>query len=320
MKENLYDNYGRKFEYLRISLTDRCNLQCFYCRRDNTVFYEKKEILTIEEIEFLISVFYNVFGVKKVRFTGGEPLIRKGLKELIERIKKLDLSLNVTTNGIFLKDYIEIFSKNKVKVNVSLDTLIPEKFKRISGSSDLDRVIEGVDLALKAGINLKLNTILLRGINDNEIFDLIEFAFKRGVEIRFIEFMPFVENLIWKKYFISEDEIRSKIEKRFKIFEIKENSSVAHYYILGNGAKIGFISTVSKPFCQSCSRVRITSDGNLVLCMFDKFSYPLKQFLRPKIKEKELIEYICSTIKLKPKGYVELKEKRAHFDMIRLGG
>ncbi len=317
---DLYDGYNRKVSYLRISLTDRCNLQCFYCRRDNLVLYEREEILTIEEIKFLISVFYGNFGVNKVRFTGGEPLIRRGIESLIEGLRDFNLSVNITTNGILLKEFARFLSENNIGVNVSLDTLIPEKFKKISGGYDLDRIIEGIDTALHLGIKLKINTVLLRSVNDDEIFDLIDFAFSRGVEIRFIEFMPFVNEFIWRKYFISEDEIRDKIEQRHKLYEIGEDSSIARYYTLENGAKIGFISTVSKPFCHNCSRVRITSDGHLVLCMFDKFSYPLKQFLRPKIKENELVEYICSVVKLKPKGYIELREKQASFPMIKLGG
>ncbi len=317
---NLFDGYGRKVSYLRISLTDRCNLQCFYCRKDNLIFYKKEEILTIEEIKFLISVFRDNFGISKVRFTGGEPLLRRGIEILIKGLSNSNLSLNITTNGILLKEFAHLLSENNIGVNVSLDTLVPEKFKKISGSSDLKRVIEGIDTALQVGVKLKINTVPLRGINDDEIFDLIDFASSRGVVIRFIEFMPFVNELIWKKYYVPEDELKSIIVQKYRLYEIDQDGSTARYYELENGAKIGFISTVSKPFCHSCSRVRITSDGNLVLCMFDKFSYPLKQFLRPKIRENQLIEYISTVVKLKPKGYVELKERKSGFAMIKLGG
>ena len=317
---HLYDSQRRKINYLRISLTDRCNLKCFYCFKDNTVFYEKEEILTIEEIKFLISVFHNNFGVKKIRFTGGEPLIRRGIENLVEGLKDLNLQVNITTNGVLLKDFADFFAKNNINVNVSLDTLIPETFRKISGSDELAKVIEGIDKSIKLGINLKINTVLLLGINDDEIFDLIEFAFSRKVPIRFIELMPFVDESLWRKYFISEDEIKKKIEKRYRLYEMKEDSSIARYYILENGAKIGFISTVSKPFCHNCSRIRITSDGKLVLCMFDKFSYPLKKFLRPRPMQEELIKFISSCVKIKPKGFVELKEKKANFQMTKLGG
>ncbi|MFN3135178.1 MAG: GTP 3',8-cyclase MoaA [Candidatus Kryptonium sp.] len=317
---HLYDAYGRKINYLRISLTDRCNLQCFYCRKDNITFYGRDEILSLEEIEFLISAFYHNFGVKKIRFTGGEPLLRRGVEKLIEGLKDLNLSLNITTNGILLGEFAEFLSKNNVSVNVSLDTLSPEKFKRIAGSYDLERIIDGVDKSIELGIKLKINTVLLRGVNDSEIFDLIDFAFSRGIEIRFIEFMPFVDELVWRTYFISEDEIRNKIEEKYKLFKVEDGDSVARYYVLENGAKIGFISTVSKPFCHTCSRVRITSDGGLVLCMFDKFSYPLKRFLRPEPREEELVRFVSSIAELKPKGFIELKEKQASFQMIRLGG
>lgn len=317
---HLYDAHGRKINYLRISLTDRCNLQCFYCRKDNITFYKRDEILTLEEIEFLISIFYRNFGVKKIRFTGGEPLLRRGIEKLIGGMKNLNLSINITTNGILLGEFAEFLSKNGVSVNVSLDTLSPEKFKRIAGSYDLERVIDGIDKSIELGIKLKINTVLLRGVNDSEIFDLIDFAFSRGIEIRFIEFMPFVDELVWREYFISEDEIRNKIEEKHKLFKVGDGDSVASYYVLDNGAKVGFISTVSKPFCHTCSRVRITSDGSLVLCMFDKFSYPLKRFLRPEPREEELVRFVSSIAKLKPKGFIEFKERQASFQMISLGG
>ncbi len=314
----LKDGYGRRFDYIRISLTDRCNLGCFYCKKSLFKPLPRSEILTLEEITFLVSVFREQFGIQKVRLTGGEPLLRKEINKLIENISGMNVKIKITTNGVFLDNFIEFFKEKKVSVNVSLDTLNEEKFFKISGDRNLKKVIDNIQRCASSGINLKINTVALRGINDDEILNLINFSNSIGTEIRFIEFMPFVDPETWRTYFIPEEEIKRKILEKFSM-RFLEDSGTAYVYKLDNGGRVGFISTVSRPFCDSCSRLRITADGKIVLCMFDKVSYPLMDFLRPNIRESDLIDFITKVVKNKPRGFIELKGEPA-FEMTRLGG
>jgi len=319
----LEDSFGRTFDYLRISLTDRCNLRCFYCMPEKGIkLFDRKDVLTLEEIEYLVYFFNKKFKINKIRFTGGEPLLRKGFENLIKNIRKEfpELDLNITTNGILLKEKVKFLKDNNVKVNVSLDTLKEEKFKKITGLNSLKNVVEGIDCAVSLKIPLKINTVVLKDVNDNEICDLIDFAGKRNVPIRFIEFMPLSGNGEWKKYFISEEELKRKIKKKYELVLIRKDRIAEIYKIYEknvgavsqpryNLIQIGFISTISNPFCNNCSRLRITSDGKIVLCLFDKKGYDIKKFLRPEIREKELIDFLYRTIKLKPPGFKELKNK-----------
>lgn len=278
---------------------------------------KREDILTLEEIEFLASFFHERFGIEKVRLTGGEPFMRRGIEKLIKNLAEKDLKVKITTNGFFLSKFSKFLSEYEIGVNVSLDTLDPKKFKKISGLDGFSEVIEGIDKAISDGVKLKINSVILRGVNDDEILDLVDFACSRNVEIRFIEFMPFTE--VWNVYFISEDEIKAKIQEKFKI-EFLEFKGTASIYTSDNGCRIGFISTVTKPFCDFCSRLRLTADGRLVLCIFDKISYPIKEFLRPYVREDELFEFVLETVKRKPKGFVEFAGEKAKFEMIKLGG
>lgn len=315
----LEDSYGRRFDYLRISLTDRCNLNCLYCSPPKKI--ERRDILSLEEIEKLIFIFHTYFEINKVRLVGGEPFLRKGIDHLIEwvSLKYPNIQLNITTNGILLSEKASLLKENNVNVNVSLDTLNKGKFKELTGFDFLEKIINGIDLAIELGLRLKLNTVALKGINDDEIFNLIEFASSRDVEIRFIELMPFSSNGFWERHFMPEDEIKSKIEQKYQLALLEKNK-IATRYILDNGAKVGFISPITNPFCASCSRLRITSNGKMVLCMFDSMGYPLMEFLRPEFREKELIEYISKKVKLKPRGYIELKDEKKNFSIRELGG
>jgi len=219
LKMKLLDSLGRTINYIRISLTDRCNLNCFYCEPDK--LYEKfpkDEILRVEEIIYLISLFCRKFGIKKFRFTGGEPLLRRGLKEIIEGVRKEigdNVELTITTNGMFLKNFAEFFKEHKVRVNISLDTLNEEKFKKISGFYGLSNIIHNIDYSKNLGLKLKINTVLLRGINDDEISDLINFSKEKDVKIRFIEFMPIsVDVNLWRKIHINS--VSSFLSRLFK--------------------------------------------------------------------------------------------------------
>lgn len=318
----LRDSYGRIIDHLRISLTDRCNLNCFYCVPESGIeHFPRCDILSMEELEYLVRFFHTVCGIDKVRFTGGEPLLRKGIECLLESLCRIaDLSLHITTNGILVKDKIKLLKDAGVKVNVSLDTLDYEKFKNITGSYNLDRVIEGIDLLIEHGIQTKLNMVILKGINDDEIFDLIDFASVRATTLRFIEYMPLNGVSSDGKFFVSENEIRKKISELYD-FEFMGNEGAARVYRLSNGAKVGFISTISHPGCTNCSRMRLTADGRLVTCMFDDNSYSLKRYLRPP-DELNLIKFVSESIYKKPLGFKSLKERgvKPSFTMRKLGG
>ncbi len=207
-----------------------------------------------------------------------------------------------------------------------------EKFKKITGFDLLSKVIEGIDYALSLSMPLKVNTVILKEVNDDEIFDLVDFARERKVELRFIEYMPLGGNSDWERYFVSEKEIKEKIKERYELLPLRKEKIAGVYEVreketpFSSGQKIGFISTISNPFCNSCSRIRITSDGKIVLCLFDKKSYDIKAFLRPFIREEELFNFIRETVKLKPEGYIKYKRESLTFEensflvMRKMGG
>jgi len=311
--KKLNDLFGREINYLRISLTDRCNLNCFYCEPSRCYEkFPKREILSVEEIIYLVSIFYDKFGIKKFRFTGGEPLLRHGLKEIILGVRKNlgdHVELTITTNGIFLKNFAKFLKDTKVRVNVSLDTLKEERFKKITGCYGLSNVISAIDYAKNLGLQLKINTVLLREINDDEIPELINFSRENEVKIRFIEFMPISIDLnLWRKHFISEEEILDTIKKKHEL-RFLGIEGIERIYLVDGGVEIGFISTVSHPFCKGCSRIRISSEGKIYLCLFDHKGYDIKKFLRPEIKEEELCNIISDVVKFKPEGFIKFKEE-----------
>ncbi len=327
----LWDRFKRKIEYVRFSLTDRCNLRCTYCLPSMKIqWYEREEILTFEEILTLIHFFKTRFSMKKFRFTGGEPLLRRGVEVLFERVRHIgpELDLNITTNALFLKEKAKYLQQFRIKTNVSLDTLSSETFYRLTGSTHLSSVLEGIDEALRLEIPLKINTVALRGINDREFIDLVEFARARNVPIRFIEYMPVSSNKQFHERFISEREILETLRQRYDLDLVRKESIATVYRIRNGGGEIGFISTVSSPFCHACNRLRITAAGDVVLCLFDRKGYSLKPFLRPEFREDDLIQFLMTTIQLKPPGfishetreYVVRKQEGHSYAMIKLGG
>ncbi len=301
----LIDNLGRKIEYLRISVTDRCNFRCIYCQRGKPVkFLPQEKLLTYEEIIEMVKVAIE-FGVKRVRLTGGEPLKRKNIEFLIKGLSELsgleDLSL--TTNAYFLEEKASLLKELGLKrLNISLDTLNPEKFAKITGGFSLDRVWRGILKAWEVGFNpLKLNMVVIRGYNDDEIIELAKLTLKYPWEVRFIEFMPVGGSPLWKeKNIVSVEEIKKELEKIAPLFP---SSS------LGGGpakifkwekalGKIGFISPISEHFCQNCNRLRITPDGRLRVCLFSDLEINLKDYC---LKGKEgLKEAFLLALKIKP--------------------
>lgn len=288
------DSFGRVINYLRISVTDRCNLRCKYCMPEKGISKLcHEDILTLEEIYEITKVFVEL-GINKVRFTGGEPLARKGLVDLIAKISKLEgvKDLAMTTNGILLKDHAkELKEAGLNRVNVSLDTLDEEKYRTITRGGKLKDVLEGIEEAKKIGLApIKINTVLIGGFNDDEIESLVSLTEKEEIDLRFIELMPIGEASSWaEENFISNDIILEKIKDLMRVPR-EDVSSPAVYYKLPNGkGKVGIINPISCKFCQNCNRVRLTSKGQLKLCLHSNQEIDIKTALRNGEDVKELI-------------------------------
>ena len=291
----MIDSYGRKINYLRVSVTKRCNLNCSYCGARN----EKEDELTAEEIEKAARAFASC-GITKVRLTGGEPLVRKDITEIARRIGSIDgiEKLAVTTNGILLKEYAEELKNAGVTaVNISLDTTDREQFKEITGYDGLYKVFEGIEECERVGLSpLRLNAVLTRGRNENEAEKLINIARDRKIDVRFIELMPFSADGEKNELVIKGEEILKRFP-HLKPF-IKEGTSdfeksVAKYYIAeGFKGRIGFITPVSNRFCSECNRIRLLSDGKVKPCLGNSHIFDIREFLSDEEKLKEEIEKI----------------------------
>ncbi len=289
------DSFGRKINYLRISLTDRCNFRCVYCMPqkgiDDKLHHE--DMLPLEDMYTLIKNFVEL-GIDKIRFTGGEPLVRKGIIDLVEKVGKLEgvRDLAMTTNGQLLKKMAAPLKKAGLnRVNISLDTLDPVKFREITRCGDLDAVLDGIEESINVGLTpVKINVVLIGGVNDNEIRDLIEFT-KRGIDVRFIELMPIGEAANFaKEKFVSTDLVLETVKELVPV-EREDKSSPAAYYVLpGVEGKVGLINPISCKFCANCNRVRLTSTGKLKLCLHSNREIDLKSALQNNENIKEVIK------------------------------
>jgi len=333
----LVDSFGRKITYLRVSITDRCNYRCIYCQPDEQFkFISHEEILRYEEIVEIIEEAVNL-GVTKVRITGGEPLARKGVIDFIKKlgeIKKLE-DISLTTNGFFLSEYAEKLKDAGLnRVNISLDSLQEEKYKKITRGGSLEKVLKGIDSALKAGLlPIKINTVLIRGINDDEVEDFVRLALKSPLNIRFIEFMPSGEELKdnYSDKFISVLEIKESLAEKYSFGPIAINSGngpAKYYQIKGGQGTVGFITALSQHFCETCNRIRLTSEGKLRSCLFSNKEVDIKQAIRNTktddkiIRSKIIRDNIREAINIKPEGH-KLNKKfsnRDFFKMSKIGG
>ncbi len=289
--KRIKDSFDRVHNYLRLSLTDRCNLRCSYCMPSIPEFVSHKKLLSADELETLVSVF-NDMGVSKIRLTGGEPLVRKDFQEIVERIVQFKASLHITTNGYYIDRYIDLISKNFTSINISLDTLSPEKFKLISQKNLFNQIWNNIDLALTKNIPTKLNVVVVKDSNHDEINDFAELTLKYPLDIRFIEYMPFKGN-DWKisQTYTSQEMLRD-IQQKHKIEFLgrSSNQTAERYKLKDSKGSIGFISTVSHPFCKQCNRIRVTADGKLKNCLFGSDEYDLIPFLeRPHLLKNEIL-------------------------------
>lgn len=304
---SLIDSYQRRIDYLRISITDHCNLNCLYCRPlGGRPFISHEMILRYEEILRIVRVAVGL-GVKKARVTGGEPLLRKGVVDFISRLSHSGIEdLGLTTNGILLKEFARPLREAGLsRVNISLDSLDPRNFQRITGSDGLDEVLAGIEGAREAGFEkIKINTVLIRGNNENEILDFAELAFSRGLEVRFIEYMPYLNGKEWQRdLYLTAEEVKKVINTRFLLqpVEKQEKSGVAEIYRMKDGrGTIGFISSISQHFCERCNRIRLTADGKLRNCLFSDEEIDIRGPMRDGVSDSELAEIIRGSVKKKP--------------------
>ncbi len=270
----LSDSFGRIHNYLRISLTDNCNFRCFYCMPDeDQPFTIASKLMQADEIETIAAAFIKL-GVNKIRLTGGEPLVRKDAGDIIDRLSKYGVELTLTTNGVRIHDFIDNFKRANIRsVNVSLDTLVEDKFQLITRRNAFKQVVDNIHLLIENGIHVKLNTVAMKGINDNEIGDFIKLTKDLPLHVRFIEFMPFTGNhwdgdkvLGWKEILqIAEDTGLSYIKLKDKV-----NDTSRKYKVLNSQGTFAVISTMTAPFCSTCNRMRLTADGKMKNCLFSK--------------------------------------------------
>ena len=298
----LLDSFQRPAKDLRISVTDRCNLRCSYCMPfDEYVWINKKEILTFEEITRLARLFVPL-GVDEIRLTGGEPLARTNLEVLVGQLSQLaglkDLSL--TTNGVFLAESAAALAAAGLKrINVSLDTLNADRFRQITKRGDLEKVLEGLFAAKRAGLQpIKINAVIERGVNDGDILELVEFSRQHGFALRFIEFMDVGNSNSWKsERMVSKKEILASIDRRYPLREVGREQgtapSVDYEFVDGQG-DIGVIASVTEPFCSSCTRARLTADGKLVTCLFSETGHDVKSMLRRGATDEDLTQFISA--------------------------
>ncbi len=316
------DSYGRNINYLRISVTDLCNLRCKYCMPEEGVYkVQHGDILSIEEIEKIAKAFVHL-GVNKIRLTGGEPLVRKGIVNIVEKVGSLDgiKDLAMTTNGILLKKYAgDLKTAGLNRVNISLDTLKAEKYAYITRGDKLKDVLEGIEEAKKVGLTpVKINTVLIGGFNEDEIEDFVRLTEKEEVDVRFIELMPIGEAIdLESEYYVSNQLVLNKVPELIRT-EIQDISSPAVYYKLPNGkGKVGIINPISCKFCEYCNRVRLTARGKLKLCLHSNEEIDLKNAL---IKGEDIEKIIIDAIMKKPESHKLESGEYVKKKMYQIGG
>jgi len=307
----LIDRFGRKVDYLRISVTDRCDFRCLYCMAEEMTFLPRAQILTLEEI-YTISQAFTELGVKKIRVTGGEPLVRKNILTLLNKIGT-ELALDelvLTTNGSHLVQMAETLKKAKVKrINISLDTLNSTKFKAITRTGDLPQVLAGIEKAKQVGFErIKINAVILKNRNHQEVCGLVQFAADKGIDISFIEEMPLgiISQHNRTETYYSSDLIKTDLESHFLLIpSIEKTGGPANYYnVAGTKTRVGFISPHSANFCNTCNRVRLTVEGRLLLCLGNEHSVDLKHIIRANPGDMNYLkQVIVESMKIKPEQH-----------------
>lgn len=290
----LIDSFGRVHDYLRISLTDKCNLRCNYCMPANPCFLPNAKLLSGDEITDIVKIFVNDYHIRKIRFTGGEPLLRKDFFDIIASFNELHLELAMTTNGILLDRFIAKFKAiGMSQLNISLDSLRPDRYALITGFDYFQKVMENIRIAITAGFQVKINVVMKKGVNEDEVLDFINLTENEQIHVRFIEFMPFNGNFwLWDEV-ISHKNIYEQVTKVHKVQKLADehNSTARAFQVNGFKGTFAIISPISTPFCGSCNRIRLTADGKLKNCLFSTEEFdiisPLRsgQDIRPIIEQ-----------------------------------
>ena len=315
MTQQLTDKYGRNIEYLRLSVTDRCDLRCSYCMPEGFKdFGTPEDWLSFDEIERVIRVFGEL-GTKRIRITGGEPLVRRNLPELAARLSALpgieDLSLSSNATRM-QKQALPLKKAGISRINISLDTLREERFKNITGGGKLEKVINGLLAAKEAGFHpVKINMVVMRGVNDDEVEDMVQFCIEHDFTLRFIETMPMGNTgREASNQYIPLSEIHERLAKKYNLVKANMNGGGPARYVRVEGTelRIGYITPMSQHFCDTCNRVRLSHDGTLYLCLGQNDSYPLRDLMRSGISDDELKQHIQNAINLKPEKH-EFSEK-----------
>ena len=305
----LIDKFGRQITDLRVSVTDRCNFRCVYCRSaDPENHMAHHELLEWDEYERLVGILVHM-GIRKVRVTGGEPLVRPGVENFIGRLKAIGVhDLSMTTNGHLLAERLEtLIAAGLDRINISLDSLDREKFERITRTKAFDQVMAGIEAAQNSALRpVKVNAVLVRGFNDDEVEAFAEFARERGLIMRFIEFMPLDADRAWtREAMVPAAEVHRRISARWPLVQVvHERSETARKYRFADGrGEIGLIAPVTQPFCGFCSRIRLTADGKLRTCLFSKDDHDLKYLLREGATDREIGDEILSIVSQKEKSH-----------------
>lgn len=310
-KSQLIDRFGRQITYVRLSVTDRCDLRCVYCMTEDMTFVPRAQLLTLEEMSRIGKAFVDL-GVDKIRISGGEPLTRQNITSVFDALGQLDdlKDLTITTNGSLLEKYAQPLKDAGVtRINISLDTLQEERFKKITRTGKLDRTLAGIDAALKLNFQkIKLNSVVLKGYNHDEIKDLVEFVRARNMDISFIEEMPLgiIGDHDRAKTYYSSDQILEDLQQHYALTRTQEKTGgPANYYRFADSrSRIGFISPHSHNFCEDCNRVRVTAEGRLLLCLGQEHSVDLRRIVRAHPSNDEALQKaIIDAMQIKPKGH-----------------
>jgi cyclic pyranopterin phosphate synthase len=305
----LTDKFGRGVSYLRVSLTDRCNLRCVYCMPEHGVPYEQqKDILTVDEIIRVITILTR-HGLTKVRLTGGEPLVRgRDVIELVERISKIDAitDLGLTTNAVLLSPMASDLKRAGLRrINISLDTLKRDRFAQIARMDKFVDATAGLESAVRVGFDpIKLNMVMMRGVNDDEIFDFAALTIESDYDVRFLEYMPIgqVSPHEWRAKYLGNDETMARLNNKFELTEIPVSGSSTSkiFKIRGARGTIGVISPISHKFCEGCNRLRLTANGALVPCLSDNFEYDIRKPLRSGDTDEQIVDHVFQALSHKP--------------------
>jgi len=308
VREKLIDSFGRVHKDLRISVTDRCNFRCTYCMpAEGLDWVPRDELLTFEEIERVARLSVEQFGIESIRITGGEPTVRARLPVLIKKLSQLPVDLSMTTNGATLRVLSEdLVSAGLKRINISLDSLQSDRFRELTLRDNLPQVLDGIQAAVEAGLDpVKVNVVVMAGVNDDEIVDFARFGREKGVTVRFIEFMPLDASEGWtSNQVVTQAQIVAEINSEFPLESVKRTSAPAtRFAYKDGGGEIGVVASVTQQFCDTCDRVRLTADGQFRNCLFSVEEFDLKGLLRSGAEDKKITEALKKVVQSKWAGH-----------------